>query len=679
MYLIEVSVPVPLDTSFTYRSEVLPALGARVQVPFGKRRFIGINLGEAKSEPPPGIAIREVEKILDEVSLISPSLMKLARWMADYYIRPLGEVYKTMFPVSLRKRPPFAAHRPSAFPKDTWPRPLSLNSGQKEAFQTITPFLQRGETASRAKPFLLHGVTGSGKTRIYIELIRELAESSQALVLVPEIALTPQMTTVFEESFPRAVAVIHSAMTDKQRWQQWDEVFSGRAKVLIGPRSAVFVPFHKLALIVVDEEHDSSYKQSSGLCYHGRDIAVMRAHLENASCVLGSATPSIESYKNALDGKYRLITLTERASGQNLPQIEFLSAPKGLSREALAENSSQKAQFLSPELIESIEENASQGGQSIVLVNRRGYAYFVYNFSKGGAIDCPNCSISLTVHDNKENLACHYCGYKSSLAAVVGDNPESALVAVGTGSQKATQILRKRCPRLNIARIDSDVLAKRKEFIELLTKFRQRELDVMVGTQVLAKGHDFPEVSLVVIGEIDGMLGLPDFRSAERAFQLIVQAAGRAGRAKRLGKVILQSSNPELPAIRYALKHDYPKFAEAELELRKAFRFPPYGHLVRLEWSSTNLAKLEDFCIELANWTARYFAQHRSTYASLRVLGPAPPPIELINRRHRRVLMLNAAEKRIAHTFARACLSSTAKLMPSSLRILVDVDPVSLL
>lgn len=668
-FLIDISLPVPLNINFTYKSNSLPAVGARVRVPFGRRNLIGICLGISRNSAK-NLELKYIEKIIDESPLLSPVVMKLAHWMSSYYMRPLGDVLKTIFPSTLRSKNIDVEIKHPQIIKNKDLK-LELNKEQMKAVQKIS-------MSPRTNAFLLHGVTGSGKTRVYLSLLNSLEEDEQALVLVPEISLTPQITAVFESLFPKQVAVIHSALTDKKRWEEWLRIKSGSAKILIGARSAVFAPFKKLKLIVIDEEHDASYKQNNGLCYNGRDIGVFRAQLEGAMCVLGSATPSMESYYNALEGKYSLVELTKRVVKQGLPNIEFINSRPSPQKESAKDNK-QKQDFLSPEIINSIRENKADGGQCIVLVNRRGYAFYLYNPKDSKTINCPNCSISLTVHNKKATLICHYCNYTTTLRKILLEQPNASLIALGTGSQKAEETLKEVFPLHNIKRIDSDVLTKRKLFLETISSFRSGEVDTIVGTQIMAKGHDFPNVSLVVISEIDGMLNLPDFRSGERTFQLIVQAAGRAGRSSRSGKVILKSSRSDLPAVRCAIKHDYKDFAESELNMRKNYSFPPFSHLIRIEWTSLNKEKLEGFCKQVDSWAQQYFQTNKSDLKKLRIQGPATPPIEIINNRHRRVMVLCSTEKRVLHNFAATCVNFFKKDISKALRILVDVDPISLL
>ena len=574
-----------------------------------------------------------------------------------------------------------------------------LTKTQQLSVDTITE-LGLNETSS--KPFLLLGVTGSGKTEVYLNLIsaalkkstsaanlNELGEA-QTIVLVPEISLTPQMTRVFEKRFPGKVAVVHSAMTDSERWEQLERIRYGTAAILIGPRSAIFGPCKNLKLIIVDEEHDGSYKQTSGLNYHGRDVAVVRGKLENATVVLGSATPSMETYSNALAGKYNLLELPERVTGRPLSgenafkkgvlMRSAANAASQVSHVSTSEKSldGQKDLPISQEVITALIENLARQQQSIVLVNRRGYAYYLYSLEKRQPIQCPQCSISMTLHKRSTELHCHYCDHRTLVSKVIQTRTNETFVAIGYGSEKAEDCIKAEVAGSRVVRIDSDTVLKRDVLPETLNKFRDREIDILVGTQILAKGHDFPNVTLIAILEVDQLLSLPDFRAGERTFQLIVQAAGRAGRADLPGKVLIQCNRIGHPVIQLALAQDYKSFAATELEFRKAHAYPPFARMIAIEFTSEEPAKLVKFCSGVESWLETTVEQNRALFQQVRVLGPAVPPIETIRGRHRRTLIFASgssdALRRLASTFIEA-----HKKLPGDLRMRIDVDPQSLI
>jgi primosomal protein N' (replication factor Y) len=746
MFRIEVALPVPLARNFTYVSSVLVEQGKRVRVPFGRRRLIGVVLGPSQEKDLEGIELKEIEAVLDETPILSPKLLKLGFWMSQYYLHPLGEVFKTMLPAAETKTTketyerlegisdPFLDH---VFKKKaqisanllkkrlkTWTELEKVESGKKQlkAYikQGLIKYLKQSESRVKkiktdydevqisvaeslpalnvdqekicetlfkalntSQCFLLHGVTGSGKTRVYIETMQryfaEFGKEAQALVLVPEIALTPQMTQVFENSFPGLVAVVHSALSNSQRWAELCKIREGKARVLIGPRSAVFANFQNLKLMVVDEEHDQSYKQSSGLTYNGRDLAVVRAHVEGVNCILGSATPSLESFWNANQEKYKLLELQTRVIEQVLPNIQVIAPERRVQRELL-QNETQKLDdsFLSSQALEALKNNLEKGQQAIVLVNRRGYAYYLFDEETKAPIECPACSISLTVHKKRSVLICHYCGYQRSVAELLSLHPKSQFTAIGIGSQKAEVILKQQLPHAKIGRLDSDTLTSRETLFPLLASFRKGEIDILVGTQILAKGHDFPNVGLTVICELDQMLDLPDFRAGERAFQLIVQAAGRAGRSSKGGKVIIQSLRDRHPVIQYASNHDYKGFALDEIKLRRNYAYPPFHHLIRIEISDVSIEKLDLFCTKITQWQKALCVKKPELLNKARMLGPMSPPIERINSRFRRTLLFSSVHLEIVHRLAYDFLASFP-LRRGDMRIQVDVDPQSLM
>lgn len=567
-----------------------------------------------------------------------------------------------------------------------------LTERQSTVFETLRAAVV--DPGPHSRVFLLHGVTGSGKTEIYLRLIADVLardDAAQALVLVPEISLTPQMTRVFERRFPGVVAVVHSAMSDPDRWAQLYRVRSGEAKILIGPRSAVFGPFQSLKLILVDEEHDGSYKQSTGLTYNGRDVAVLRGKLEGATVVLGSATPSMESYHNALSGRYTLLEMPERVTGRALPAIEIVHAAranqKGTamtprsrgphSRDVLVADEAAEIP-IDPRVLEELRANTAAGRQAIVLVNRRGYAYYLFSLDEKKAVQCPNCSISLTLHARSTILRCHYCDYHIHVDKILKERPDDTLVAVGYGSQKAEDCLTQRLPGARIVRLDSDTVSDRDLLPRTLGQFRAGEIDILVGTQILAKGHDFPNVTLIVILEVDQLLGLPDFRAGERTFQLIVQAAGRAGRAEHAGRVLIQTMRSTHPVVMAAIEQDYGAFAKRELSFRKQHAYPPFARMIAVEINGPDKPKLNELCLRIEGWVEQMAMLKPELLAKVRILGPAAPPIETIRGRHRRTVIFSSEETQSLRVLAQYFTTAFAKL-PHDVRLKIDVDPQSLI
>ena len=554
----------------------------------------------------------------------------------------------------------------------------TLNQHQQAAVDTI---VAKGLMQKVEHPFLLFGITGSGKTEVFLNVLRHMIErdtSSQALILVPEISLTPQTTRIFQARFPGLVAVVHSAMEDEERWSELDRIRRGDARILIGPRSAVFGPFQGLKLIIVDEEHDSSYKQGSSLLYNARDVAVMRGKLEGAAVVLGSATPSMESWFNAKTGKYALLELPERASKRPLPDVQtILAKPSFRSMSIVNAGDLSTLKDESPftdEIIAALQENLINGQQSIVLVNRRGYAHYLLNLNDNKAAECPQCSISLSVHSKRRVLRCHYCDYQTTVQKAMASAPGSTWAIAGYGSQKAEESLRTLLPDARIARLDSDTVADPRALPEILGKFRAGELDILVGTQILAKGHDFPNVTLICVLEVDQLLGLPDFRGGERTFQLLVQSAGRAGRGELPGRVLVQSMRVNHPIVQEALKQDFTHFADNEMLYRKSMGYPPFGRMTLFEFNSVDGRKLDAWCKELEDKLDQLLSKHPQLITQVKILGPAPAPIEVIRGRIRRTMIVLSASHQVTRQVAMWILKE-AERPPGDIRMKVDVDP----
>ena len=556
-------------------------------------------------------------------------------------------------------------------------RLLKLNTAQKNALANLTKNLGHYN-----KPHLLHGITGSGKTQVYLHLIYQLLTqnpSAQVLVMVPEISLTPQMKRVFTHPFRELVGVVHSAMDPRQRMAVLESLRSLKKQILIGPRSSLFAPFCHLKLIIIDEEHDSSYKQGTGLLYHGRDGAIIRAKLENATIVLGSATPSLESYHNTTTGKYLLSSLHVRATARNLPHCQII--------EELP--STQKAQLINPylwekpeskspitsvsaKIIMALKDNLQKGFQAMVIVQRRGYAQFVLDLKSRETIQCPKCRVSLTLHRRGKKLLCHICDYSEPLHNLTQSYPNTTLVAVGQGSEKVFDHLCHEIPSARLARLDSDIPRIRARMPEILEDFRRQKIDILVGTQMLAKGHDFPSVTLVALVELDQILRLPDFRAGEKAFQLIVQASGRSGRAEHQGQVLMQSSRPDHPVIQDGLKQDYLEFYQKESAFRKLFNYPPFSRMIHLEYYHK-----DENIVDQVSADFRQFILGEGQYpSSVRVLGPSRPGVDLVGGEYRRTITLFSQDLSNLHHFALQ-LRRWFDHKQESVRFKVDVDPQS--
>jgi primosomal protein N' (replication factor Y) len=537
-------------------------------------------------------------------------------------------------------------------------------------------------------PFLLFGVTGSGKTEVYLRAAEEARlRGTGVLILVPEIGLTPQLVAEAARRFPGETAVLHSGLSGPERWQAWRDVAAGRTPVVIGARSAVFAPLPRLGLVVVDEEHDAAYKQEEAPRYNARDLAVMRGKLAGCPVVLASATPSLESYRATQQGRYRLLRLPARVNDAPLPSVELIDlrsqplAPGGDTGPARTARTPAApppvSSPLSPALEEALVENYRAGDQSLLFLNRRGYARFIQCEACGHVETCPSCSVSLTVHRAQRIAACHHCGY-SRRPATHCPSCESVLTARGFGTEQVEANVRALLPAARIARLDRDTATSARFVRATVDAWRHGELDVLVGTQMVAKGHDAPGVTLIGVILADASLHFPDFRSAERTFQLLAQVAGRAGRGVKPGRVLVQTRQPEHPSLVAATQHDFVAFAHAELRGRRELGYPPFGRLARIvvEGEATDVERRA----RAVAARLQAAAERIDAVARPQVLGPAPAPLERLRGRHRSQLLIKAGDHR---TLARVldALPALARAARDALapRLVVDVDPISML
>jgi primosomal protein N' (replication factor Y) len=554
-----------------------------------------------------------------------------------------------------------------------------LNAAQQKAVQQIVEYL--GE--KRFRTALLHGVTGSGKTAVYLSAMQHALDAGlSSLLLVPEIGLTPAMAAQLFGAFGDRVALLHSALTPDERAEQWRRIRKGDAKVVVGTRSAIFAPVQDLGLIIVDEEHDSSYKQEENPRYHARDVAVMRAKFAGIAIVLGSATPSLESWHNAqrspsgAPGKYALIEMHQRVNHRPLPEVELVDMRREFQETG-------QEHLFSRKLMEETEATLARGEQAIILLNRRGYSFVVMCRACGEKLDCENCAISLTHHKQPrsddfhahvgDRLECHYCGYKRAVPKVCPECGSEHLYFLGAGSQQGEERLQQIFPHARIGRMDRDTVRSRHDMERLLTRLHSGEINLLVGTQMIAKGHDIHGVTLVGVVGCDHALGLPDFRAAERVFQLLTQVSGRAGRGELPGKVIVQTYHPDHYAITCAQKHDFHAFVEKELKFRRYMHYPPYGVLANLLIQG---AKLE----EAAAWAAALGHWFQNTQLDgIRVLGPAAAPISKIKRTYRFHLLLKAQQRQALAKTLRAARAQADALGIPRRNLVFDVDAISLM
>lgn len=542
-------------------------------------------------------------------------------------------------------------------------RDYQLNAEQQQALEHVT-------TAARAGRFsvaLLYGVTGSGKTAVYLAAMQEvLAAGKSALMLVPEIGLTPAAAAHLYEIFGDEVAILHSGLTPAERAEQWRRIHAGGARIVVGTRSAVFAPVPDLALIVVDEEHDSSYKQEETPRYNGRDVAVMRGKLTGAAVVLGSATPSLESFYNATKQKYALLALRERVERRPLPEVELVDM-----KAEFAETG--EDHLFARKLTAEITACLARGEQAMILLNRRGYSAIVLCRSCGERIECQNCAIALTYHKGANKLECHYCGFKRPVPKTCPKCGSEYLYFLGSGSEKLEDMLQAAFPTARIGRMDRDTVRGRADFERVLNQLHAGEIDLLVGTQMIAKGHDVPGVTLVGVVGADFALGFPDFRAAERTFQLLTQVAGRAGRGEVPGRVVLQTFFPDHYAIQFAAQHDYEGFYEKEVRYRGWMRYPPFSALANVLVRSDKLEQALRWSGVLGRWF------EANATKGLRVLGPAAAPIVRLKRDYRYHFVLKADSRKRLNELLRAMLAHAGAQKIPRTNVIMDVDPLSLL
>ncbi|UFS71970.1 primosomal protein N' [Geomonas sp. RF6] len=745
--VVEVAIPLPLHGHFHYRvpAHLVPLAtpGKRVLVPFGKRKITGYLLAPAEAG---SAELKEVLEVLDDAPLFTPSELTFYRWIASYYLHPLGEVIKGALPagINLESRfmcetaedgslvrtevlhggrsvrmekfyralpllaPPklkgkgveilsfleeqgeasasllrerFGSCTPQlhrlvelqlaeceerevyrdpfhaeVYQKDT---PLPLNPDQTAAHDAICSAL-RSEAFT---PFLLHGVTGSGKTEVYLQSIAVCLEAGRtALVLVPEIALTPQLVGRFKRRFECGIAVLHSGLSDGERYDEWRRIRRGEAQIVIGARSALFAPLERLGMIVVDEEHETSYKQSEGVRYNSRDLALVRGKLANAAVVLGSATPLITTYHAAMEGRLRYLQLPSRVRELPMPETTLLDA-RG-----------QKGETLLAPLKTAMEENLAAGGQTLLFLNRRGFATYLVCQECGQVLRCPNCAVTLTYHRGRGKHVCHYCDYAIPAPTVCGACDGGEIVLLGRGTERVEEEVQELFPEARVARMDRDTTRGKGGHARVLKSLEDGSTDILIGTQMIAKGHDFPGVTLVGVVSADSTLNMPDFRSAERTFQLVSQVMGRAGRGDRPGKVLVQTLAPEHYALTCAVEHDFRGFYEQEVEFRREVGYPPFTHLAALTFSSVTARHAEDSASEAARLLLRV---KRELKARVELLGPISAPLGKVRGRFRWQILLKGKERPDLHKMLLALRHDFTH--PSTVRVTVDVDPVEMM
>jgi primosomal protein N' (replication factor Y) (superfamily II helicase) len=764
--IARVSLEIALRKEFDYS---IPAeligqveVGSRVQIPFGARKILGTVT--ALAEESGHANLKPILKVIGVQSLVTPKVLKLARWIGEYYCCAPETALKSVLPEAIRKEKEgwkkqlFVRALPlnGEFPKlpkrqqDVWniieerremlltellelaettaatvrkledrglveitseiserdpyaretilpTQNIVLNPAQAKALDEITKAM---DTENSSRTFLLHGVTGSGKTEIYLQaLAHALEQGKGAIVLVPEISLTPQTVERFKARFSSGklqtlIAVLHSHLSAGERHDEWHKIRQGRARIVIGARSAIFAPVEPLGLIIVDEEHETSYKQEEAPRYHARDVAIMRGQMENAVVVLGSATPSLESFYNCQRGKFALLELPERVDNQKMPHVRVVDMRQAAHKE-------KGTPLFSPQLKEAINQRLDRGEQTILFLNRRGYSTSLQCPKCGYVCECPNCSLALTFHRQEQKLACHICGHVEKVPMVCPNekckNP--AIRFSGTGTQRVEETLAKLFPKARIQRMDADTMKRKDDYRKVLGDFRAGKTDILVGTQMIAKGLHFPNVTLVGIIYADLALHQPDFRAGERTFQLLTQVAGRAGRGDVEGEVFVQAFAPFHPAIQYARRHDFNGFYEQEIEFREQLKYPPISRIALLTLKGRNEEKVKFSAEHLKREleknlkmqgragsplpAADMFADdgahgvtRPTSFKDLIIAGPAPAPLLRAETFYRYQIMLRTrAMSALSRELARIIQSLA---LPEDITLAVDIDPVNL-
>ena len=548
-----------------------------------------------------------------------------------------------------------------------YPRPEILTGEQESALSEVSQAISN-KTFS---PFLLHGVTGCGKTEVYLRAAEKtLAAGRDVIILVPEIALATQLEAHLLSRFKDLVVLLHSGLTSSEKYDQYFLALTGKAKIVIGARSAIFAPLKDPGLIIVDEEHDTSYKQDDSFRYHGRDLAVLRGRHHNSVVVLGSATPSITSYENAKAGKYKLLTMNNRVGTSTLPTVQLVD----LSKKTTGKKN--RSSIIQEHLLGKLEQTIADGKQAVLLLNRRGFSTALLCKDCGNPVQCDHCNVSLTLHKGKNKLICHYCGFNTTADTICVQCRSTDLVPAGFGTERVEEELRELLPEARIRRIDSDTAADRKKFLKVLSDMHDRSIDILIGTQMIAKGHHFPYVTLVGVVWADGGMSMPDYKAAERTFQLITQVTGRAGRGEFPGEVIIQTLRPDHYAIQYAKKHQYLEFFDHEMKLREHPAFPPYVRLVLLRVQGKVENTVQQSTMGLARFCRKCV---KTNEIKIEVLGPAPSPLDKVRDNYRWQILLKGVSTRDLQDLCTVIRRSQKNILMSQCNLTIDVDPENMM
>ncbi len=676
--LWRVAVDAPLPTTLTYRaaldlrSNPLLRRGQSVLVPLGKGRKVPGVLISPNESSGSEFKLKDIVSIDEDKPLLHDAYLKWIEWLARYYVHPIGHVVEMTFPPLPRKEKQRKSKKSPVAPEQVETARPTLTVEQARVINDIKA--QPGFNAH-----LVHGVTGSGKTEIYMRLLEEVVNrGEQGIVLVPEISLTPQLVERFVNRLGNAVAVIHSHLTPREKTNQWWAMVEGKKQILIGARSALFCPLPKLGMIVVDEEHESSFKQDEQLKYHARDAAIMLAKFSNCPVILGSATPSLESWQNAKLGRYHLHTLKLRVADRSMPTIDVVDL-RNEREERKAQGGSDPLPFwLTDVLYKAICATLEKNQQAALFLNRRGVAQAVICPDCGWVPACPNCEVKLTLH-GKNHLLCHYCDYHETLSEHCTECKDGEPKPIGLGTELIERDLAKLFPEARIARMDRDEINNREDLEDMVKAVENREVDILVGTQMIAKGLDFPGLTLVGLVMADVAFNLPDVRSSERSFQLLTQVAGRSGRHldEGAGRVIVQTYNPEHPSIEYTVRHDYAGFAEYELAFREALHYPPFWRLANFRIQGPHLEQVTKAARQL-RVQALALQSHSKNYAPIEILGPAEAPLSKLRNQYRWQMLLKAPDAASLGAFCRTLIEHQ-DWVPAGVKLAVDIDSVHML
>jgi primosomal protein N' (replication factor Y) len=632
-------------------------------VPFGNRELTGVVVATTHSSDVAPGKLREIVAIMDDQALIPPHLLDLWLWAARYYQHPVGEALHTLLPAGLRQQGKATVRNRKTDQEHCTPirdSALILNSEQQSACDAII------SSSGRFECFLLDGVTGSGKTEVYLQAIEHaISQHKQILVLVPEIGLTPQTLQRFRQRFTVEIAVMHSGLTARQRLNAWLQAKEGHATIVIGTRSAVFTPLARPGLIIIDEEHDNSFKQQDGFRYSARDLGIMRAREENIPVVLGSATPSLESLHNASSGRYRHLTLTVRAGSASLPKFILTDT----SRQSLPDG-------LSDELLTAIKRHIDQGNQALVFINRRGFAPVLQCQDCGWVAECRHCDARLTIHRHPAHLRCHHCDRRHPVNPHCPVCQGKAMIAVGAGTERCETALQHHFPHTPIIRIDRDATRRKDDLNQLLAQIQQGQPSILVGTQMLAKGHHFPKVTLVGVLDADSGLFSADFRGQEFMAQLLLQVAGRAGRAEQAGEVLIQTRHSTHPSLQTLIHQGYHTLAEQLLQERKLSDMPPFTHLALIRAEAINAQDPQAFLSKARQIASSNLQRLAVSEADVSLMGPLPSPMEKRANRYRQQLLIKSSSRTALQQLL-STLCSELELVNNQRKVRwsIDVDP----